>query len=79
MSQDEIEIPLPGGTVNEVVVRVGNTVRRSTGPWTPAVHALLRHLESVGFEYSPRVLGFDAKGREVFPAQWDPKLGIHVT
>ena len=35
------------------------------GPWTPAVHALLRHLEGVGFPYSSRVLGFDAKGREV--------------
>jgi len=24
------------------VVRVGDTVRRATGPWTPAIHALLR-------------------------------------
>lgn len=65
MNPDEIEIPLKGGTVNEVIVRVGDTVRRSTGPWTPAVHALLRHLESAGFPYSSRVLGVDAKGREV--------------
>src|SRR6185436_14241707 len=63
--QDEPEIPLEGGTVNDVVVRVGDTVRRSVGPWTPAVHALLRHLERAGFPYSSRVLGFDAKGREV--------------
>jgi hypothetical protein len=62
---DEIEILLEGGTVNDVVVRVGDTVRRSTGPWTPAVHALLRHLEAVGFKYAPRVVGVDAKGREV--------------
>jgi Phosphotransferase enzyme family len=62
---DEIEIPLPGGTVNGEVVRVGDTVRRNTGPWTPAVHALLRHLEGAGFPYSSRVLGIDAKGREV--------------
>ena len=33
---------LAGGNLNEVV-RVGDTVRRPTGPWTPAVHALLHH------------------------------------
>ena len=47
------------------VERVGDTMRRSTGPWTPAVHALLRHLEAVGFEGAPRVLGSDDQGREV--------------
>ena len=62
---DEIEITLEGGTVNGDVVRVGDTVRRNVGPWTPAVHTLLRHLEAVGFPYSSRVLGFDARGREV--------------
>lgn len=51
---------LAGGLGNEGrVVRVGNTVRRPIGPWTPAVHALLRHLESVGFEGAPRVAGLD--------------------
>ena len=44
---------------------VGRTVRRTTGRWTPTVHALLRHLEHVRFEGSPRVLGFDEAGREV--------------
>lgn len=47
------------------VVRIGDTVRRPVQPWTPAVHALLRHLEAVGFPFSPRVLGFDGEGREV--------------
>jgi aminoglycoside phosphotransferase (APT) family kinase protein len=47
------------------VVRVGDTVRRIRGPWTPAVHALLRHLEDVGFDGAPRVLGIDSAGREV--------------
>jgi Phosphotransferase enzyme family len=47
------------------VSKVGDTVRRSTGPWTPAVHALLRHLERVGFDGAPRVLGTDGRGREV--------------
>jgi hypothetical protein len=32
------------------VERIGNTVHRPVGPWTPAVHDLLRHLESVGIE-----------------------------
>ncbi|GLY86627.1 aminoglycoside phosphotransferase family protein [Actinoallomurus iriomotensis] len=47
------------------VVRLGDTVRRPTHPWTPAVHALLGHLEQVGFPYSPRLLGIDEEGREV--------------
>jgi thiamine kinase-like enzyme len=29
------------------------------------VHALLHHLEDVGFSYSPRVLGIDGQGREM--------------
>ncbi|WIX88759.1 aminoglycoside phosphotransferase family protein [Amycolatopsis sp. DG1A-15b] len=47
------------------VVRIGDTVRRPTFPWSPAVHALLRHLEAVGFRWAPRVLGLDEEGREV--------------
>jgi hypothetical protein len=58
------EVPLAGGNVS-TVVRVANTVRRNTGPWTPAVHALLRHLEGVGFTGAPRVHGLDDRGREV--------------
>lgn len=61
-------VPLQGGDVNvgdAVVVRLGDTVRRPVGPHTPAVHALLRHLELAGFEAAPRVLGVDDEGREV--------------
>jgi hypothetical protein len=47
------------------VVRVGDTVRRPLHPWSPTIHELLRHLESVGFPYAPRLLGIDAEGREV--------------
>lgn len=47
------------------VIRLGDTVRRPTHPWTPAVHALLGYLEEVGFPHSPRVLGIDGHGREV--------------
>jgi hypothetical protein len=59
------EIPLTGGNMNAGVVRVGNTVRRPAGPWTPAVHALLAHLHSAGFPGAPRPLGLDEQGREV--------------
>ncbi|HKW77884.1 MAG TPA: aminoglycoside phosphotransferase family protein, partial [Candidatus Limnocylindria bacterium] len=52
-----------GGNLQDTV-RVGDTVRRRTGPWTPAVHALLRHLEKRGFP-APRVRGIDERGREI--------------
>ncbi len=42
-----------------------DTIRRPVGRWTPAVHALLRHLEDVGFQGAPRVLGKDEAGREI--------------
>ncbi|MFI0242308.1 phosphotransferase [Streptomyces sp. NPDC016845] len=41
------------------VRRIGATIRRPTGAWTPAVHALLSHLEAVGFSRAPRALGTD--------------------
>jgi Ser/Thr protein kinase RdoA (MazF antagonist) len=59
------EVPLPGGTMSGGVVRVGGTVRRPAGPWTPAVHALLAHLHAAGFRGAPRPLGIDERGREV--------------
>lgn len=52
-----------GGNLNDAV-RVGGTVRRRAGPWTPAVHALLRFLEREGFD-APRVIGMDERGREI--------------
>ena len=55
---------LAGGGVN-LVVRVGSTVRRPTGPWTPAVHALLDHLAAVAFRGAPKAHGVDVHGREV--------------
>lgn len=62
---NQAEIPLTGGDVTEGVVRVGDTVRRPVGPHSPLVHALLVHLESIGFEGAPRFLGIDGSGREV--------------
>ena len=55
---------LDGGNAGGAV-RVGGTVRRTAGPWTPAVHALLAHLASQDFAGSPRPLGLDGQGREV--------------
>jgi hypothetical protein len=59
-----VEERLPGGNLDGAVL-VDGTVRRRTGPWTEAVHSLLRHLEEVGFEGAPRTLGFDERGREI--------------
>ncbi len=56
--------PMAGGNVGGAV-RIGSTVRRPTGPWTPAVHALLAHLGAAGLDGVPRVLGVDERGREV--------------
>jgi hypothetical protein len=60
---DGQEVRLPGGNVGGAV-RVGDTVRRQPGPWTPAVHALLDHLAG-RIAGIPRVLGQDERGREV--------------
>lgn len=57
---------LHGGLANAGrVVRVGDTVRRPRRRWSPATHALLQHLEAVGFDGAPRFLGVDGEGREV--------------
>ncbi|WP_250003481.1 phosphotransferase enzyme family protein [Actinoplanes sp. M2I2] len=51
------------GGINEIV-RVGDTVRRPAGPWSPNVHALLRHLEADGFTGAPRVRPETSDGYE---------------
>ena len=60
-----VEVPLPGGDVTDGVVRLGDTVRRPVRAHSPAVHALLRHLEDAGFDGAPRFLGVDERGREI--------------
>lgn len=62
---DEDELPLIGGNASHGVVRVGDTVRRPGGAWSPSVDAFLRHLEAVGFARAPRSYGFDERGRHV--------------
>ncbi|MHC2998093.1 phosphotransferase [Microbacterium sp. HJ5] len=58
------EQPLAGGNMDPVV-RVGDTVRRATGPWTAAVHTLLRVLRDAGIAGTPQPVGFDDRGREI--------------
>lgn len=57
------EEQLQGGFVN-VVVRVGETVRREPGERAEFVHALLAHLEARNWPGAPRFLGLDENGRE---------------
>jgi hypothetical protein len=56
------EEELPGGFVN-VVVRVGDTVRRTRSPNAAFVERLLAHLE--GWPGAPKFLGVDDRGREI--------------
>ncbi|MFD0525301.1 hypothetical protein [Paractinoplanes durhamensis] len=46
------EQTLPGGNTTGAV-RAGNVVHKPAAPWTPSVHALLRHLEQAGVEGCP--------------------------
>ncbi|KRC62670.1 hypothetical protein ASE14_02250 [Agromyces sp. Root81] len=55
---------LSGGNM-EPVVRVGDTVRRVPGEWTPTVHAWLRALRTGGIVEVPEPRGSDHRGREV--------------
>lgn len=60
------ESPLGGGGRSTGgVVRVGDTVRRPPVFATQLMRDVLVHLESVGFDASPRWLGFDEKQRDV--------------
>ncbi len=59
------EVALGGGRTTAGVVRLGDAVHRPARPWTASVHAVLRHLEAVGFDGAPRALGYDERGREV--------------
>src|SRR5258708_32579903 len=46
------ETLLYGGNVTGAT-RIGQTVRRATGPWGTTVHTPLRHLEASGFTGAP--------------------------
>jgi Ser/Thr protein kinase RdoA (MazF antagonist) len=62
------------------VVVDGDVVRRPAGPWTPTVHALLNHLQRVGFTGSQRAVSADGEdvvtfipGGFVHPRSWSDK------
>jgi hypothetical protein len=71
------------------VRRIGDVIHKTAGPWSPSVHALLRHYEAVGFDGAPRVVGegFDAEGNEtisfvagefVHPHTWSDEGIAHL-
>ncbi len=64
MRDDDGAALLQGGSTPGVV-RIGHHVHRPCGPNAPFVHALLRHLERVGFAAAPRLRGIDDQGREI--------------
>ncbi len=49
------------------VYRRGSVVVKDAHLWTPTGHTLLRHLEAVGFDAAPRLvgMGFDDEGHEL--------------
>ena len=58
------EVPVSGGRMTSGMVRRGDRLLRPMGPWSPAVHEYLRHLEAAGFDGAPRLLGIEGD-REV--------------
>ena len=56
--------PMAGGNTAPVV-RLGDTVRRVAGPWTPNVAALMTGLRASGVAGVPEHRGLDDQGREV--------------
>jgi hypothetical protein len=68
VSDVERRLPVPGshGEQSRASLRAG-VIYRDPGSWSPAVLALLRHLERAGFTGAPRVVGsgFAADGREM--------------
>jgi len=55
---------LTGGN-STAVVRVGETVRRTAGPWTSSVQRLLATLRAAGVTEVPEHFGLDDLGREI--------------
>jgi aminoglycoside phosphotransferase len=59
---------LPGGSGGvwyEKDAVFGRVVHRPTGPWTSAVHELLRYLRQAGLAGVPDVVGIDSDGAEM--------------
>ncbi|WP_432504822.1 phosphotransferase enzyme family protein [Kineococcus arenarius] len=60
IEQEEV---LVGGNTGGAV-RVGNTVRRRAGAWSPTIQRFLRHLRQHGLHWVPEPLGRDRDGRD---------------
>jgi Ser/Thr protein kinase RdoA (MazF antagonist) len=77
---------LPPGRMTSGIRRRGDQIWRPTGPWTPAVHEYLRHLEAAGFDGAPRVLGTDGEfeiltyieGEVAADPHWRPGFEHHL-
>jgi len=59
------ETVLTGERSATVVVKIGKTIHRSVGHNSEFVHNLLKFLEENNFNFAPRYLGLDKRGREV--------------
>ena len=75
-SDREPEEVLTGGNTT-AVARVGETVRRVAGAWSPTIHALLRHLRANGVDWVPEPYGFADDGREILTHDLVPFLQNH--
>ncbi len=60
------ETILSGGTNAESVVKIGDTVHRTKPANHKFIHAILLFLEKRNFLYTPKFLGIDENGREIF-------------
>lgn len=60
------EVPLQGGHTTQLVVQVGDTVRRSPAGNSAFVGQLLTYLEQAGVRVGPRYLGLDCQGRDTW-------------
>src|SRR6266700_5278415 len=58
------EVAVCGGRMTSGMTRHGDRLLRPMGPWSPAVHEYLRHLQAAGFDGASRLLGIEG-GREV--------------
>jgi hypothetical protein len=64
MTEPDVEQVLATGGVTDVI-RVGDTVRRPSRPFTQTIQTYLKHLHSKGFHEAPIAFGYDEQGREV--------------
>lgn len=79
----DADVPLPAGRMTAGIVRRGGEIRRPTGPWSPAVHEYLRHLERAGFRGAPRLVAVEPgvevltylEGEVAADPSWEPGRG----